>query len=368
MLKPGFSLELQSMRGIAALVVLFGHCFSVFSSENASFLGLRMLLNGGAAVAFFFTLSGTVLALSICKKPFSFEGYRDFLIRRAFRILPVLLVTATVGTLYCNHVDRRATYPFATSWFTELYKLDIDLPRYVASLVGYSARPAAPLWSVFVELIASALIPFMWLAVQRSWLRVVVGCTLMAWSFAGAAGFQYSWPVFLINFYVGTTLLLWARPWADWLGRQAAVFTPLCISFLVLILLTNRLVRPASHHGDPLTNLVELVASALLIALAIEAKGYFTWLHRRAIAHLGDISYSVYLLHFPIMALTLQVIAGLFPWSTLSAYPGTFSVILAVSTTISTLMAAHFSYHLIELPMIALGRNVMPQRPLVKTA
>lgn len=69
----GFSVELQALRGLAALIVLMAHCASAVALP-AGIGPFRFILNSGGAVVFFFVLSGFVLgafgAAAIAQAPF----------------------------------------------------------------------------------------------------------------------------------------------------------------------------------------------------------------------------------------------------------------------------------------------------------
>ena len=57
------------MRGIAALVVVVNHLYLTFAHGDIAFSSpLNVFINGGAAVTFFFVLSGYVLTVAPLKQ------------------------------------------------------------------------------------------------------------------------------------------------------------------------------------------------------------------------------------------------------------------------------------------------------------
>ena len=64
-LSPHFSLQLESLRGISAIVVLFSHCFQAFIAPFDTSLYSWVRLLGQAAVMIFFALSGYLIGYSI---------------------------------------------------------------------------------------------------------------------------------------------------------------------------------------------------------------------------------------------------------------------------------------------------------------
>ena len=62
--KQGFCTELHAARGLAAAVVVIGHCLSVPASQDGTYDYIRSLFAGSTAVTFFFVLSGLVCAFA----------------------------------------------------------------------------------------------------------------------------------------------------------------------------------------------------------------------------------------------------------------------------------------------------------------
>ena len=73
----------------------------------------------------------------------------------------------------------------------------------------------------------------------------------------------------------------------------------------------------------------------------------------RAAVRLGDISYSLYLVHFIIIAITAKLISQ---WQIEGDYR---AVALMISTFLLTLPVAALTYERIEKPGIAIGKRIM---------
>jgi len=141
--------ELDSLRGVAILLVLFFHGFNVPGAMTGLSRPARLFftaaLGGWTGVYLFFVLSGfliTGILLDSKPKP---QYYRRFYIRRALRILPafylllaLLCVLPRTGWLE----GRRVGWPFITLSFFYLAN--------VTDLFGVPAQYAA-LWSLAVE-------------------------------------------------------------------------------------------------------------------------------------------------------------------------------------------------------------------------
>lgn len=353
-----FSIELQAARGIAAMVVLVTHCSGVMTGKSALTGILNYLVNGSGAVTFFFVLSGFVLALSWGDRPLTLKNYLVFANRRGFRIFPMLAFAATLGTLYYNHVEGGRVYSFASEWFAELCGRHIDLARYLAALAGYSARPSPQLWSIFVEIVASALIPLMIAVGSSRARRSFIVLALVLLSLSGAPWCQYNWPVFLINFYVGISILWWGPGLAARARQLDGAHLRLILLALLLAFASNRQLLGAAEHADPIANLIEMAATAPIIAILFYHREPFALLRSRAATVLGNVSYSVYLTHFVVMIALVQLGASLLSETTLQHHPDLFFVLLTATTAIFTVAVSLLTYRWIELPGIACGRSL----------
>ncbi|WP_410706807.1 acyltransferase family protein [Citrobacter braakii] len=89
--------SLQALRGIAAIMVMFFH-YRYLLNISYDGLGDRLFIYGGYGVDIFFIISGFVITLSSVNKPTGIRGSIDFVKNRARRLLPayyvILILTA----------------------------------------------------------------------------------------------------------------------------------------------------------------------------------------------------------------------------------------------------------------------------------
>ena len=87
--KPKYFNQLESLRGIASILVVFFHCDYFFYPVKHI-----MLLNKGYLfVDLFFVLSGFVIYINYYKKLTSFNSFKEFIILRLGRIYPLHALT-----------------------------------------------------------------------------------------------------------------------------------------------------------------------------------------------------------------------------------------------------------------------------------
>jgi peptidoglycan/LPS O-acetylase OafA/YrhL len=94
---------LDSLRGLAALFVFFGHYLGIwgdiFSHKNLVETPLGILFNGTASVMLFFVLSGFVLSLPFIngEKPLKLTA---FYVKRILRIYPAFIFAIGLSLLF----------------------------------------------------------------------------------------------------------------------------------------------------------------------------------------------------------------------------------------------------------------------------
>lgn len=340
-----FNLPLHGMRGIAALIVVLFHVAGVLKNPASAYL------NGHAAVAFFFILSGLVLGLSLRRSELGVTSYIEYGVRRAFRLLPLLFVTATLGALYLWFADPFLPHSVAY----EGQKLTV--PQYAAGLIGFSLKPNGPSWSIFVELVASALIPLMFFAGRSA--------LIFFGAFAAILGFssinldlQHHWNFYLINFFAGLSILWWggylqpvlerANPFA--IGAAAAVC--LCAAYL------SRLMTGPYAFGDPRINLLETALFTPFIALVFLRPQMFNALATPAMRYLGELSFSIYLTHWLLLAATFN--AAVLVLGSFTESPA-FGVLYSLALIAICICVSIVTYKLIERPGMSCGKAVAPR-------
>jgi peptidoglycan/LPS O-acetylase OafA/YrhL len=325
---------LQSIRGLAALTVLLTHSAFLFvTSPNFHFYS-EALLNAHAAVMIFFVLSGYVLVRSLSNQVFNVETCARFYVGRSLAVLYLLLLHFQIPTLF--------TSPWYAQYFIASPKLT-DFAKNMAS-VGFSLDP--PTWSIRVELLASVILPFIAYFVRRAlglWLLAAsIGMVFVAALHRpNVGGIDY-----LPSFVLGALAFQYQDRFGRILGRRAILLLS------VMVLLFFRRIVPAwnfdTGYNALVPTLVESSAAAILI-VGIVARP-LPFLERRLVIRLGDISYSLYLIHFTVMSVLAKLIGNI------SINQDIRAVLLMVGTLAVSLPLSMLSYTYIEKPGIWCGR------------
>lgn len=320
---------LTGLRGALAVAVMVDHYAAVDFSAP---FPLAMLPHFYLAVDLFLLLSGFILAMTYEKRLQHLSlasGFRLFLWRRATRLWPLYALT----TIVCFGLVRAGWLEFLqpdASWAA----LGANLLA-VQSWAWPWSSLNGPGWSISTEWLANLLFPLLMpLVLQTRWWWAVgmglAGCAALVWSavwFGQLFDVPSPWAVNVISgpgavgrclgeFVLG--MVCWRirdrAGWAWGLGGDR-VLMPLVAGLMVLM------------QWTVLDVLFVLGGAVLLVGLSFEASSVSRLLRSRIMITMGQISYSIYLVHIAL----LPVRDGLAGWLAGSGVVGAW--VLAVACT-----------------------------------
>lgn len=343
---------LDGLRGVAALVVVLGHLFGALPFALATKTEtwrspLGIFLNGSAAVQVFFVLSGFVLTGSLARgSRLGLRALPGYAVRRFWRLHPPYLAAAWFAYLATSlYPDPEVTRPasiFVAKWggirasAEQMLALTFQLPN-----SAYDLLPVG--WTLRVEAIFSGLMP---LFVAALALRTELFLLLVA-AFL-ALPMSWIWPSFALDFAFG--ILLASFP----LGARAATApirgtAPLCFALgLIVMHLPMMLGWPWPDMSDPISLGLCSVGAAMCVAGVLYSPLLSNALSRPVCHFLGRISYSLYLVHIPIVL----VVAG----NLVAATTGGIVAVGALCLVLSLGVAAILE-RLVETPSQQVGRR-----------
>ena len=283
------SIELQALRGIAVALVIFFH------------LGFAQFRNGWIGVDIFFVLSG-FLMWELYRQSILDGNVLEFYRRRLKRLLPAL----SVLLIFSNFIFFFRFLPYER----QLLVNEVLAANVFASNFNYwmgdqyfsdgSLRPLLNLWSIAVEIQFYLLFPIVVLFIKQSRFRFLFL-------------FVTSFLAFLILSQVSTQtnfFLLPGRLWEFLLGMLVASIVqskpkhqPNFNLFLLLGLVFLALTLGASLNSLQ-TVIFQVIAVSLFSMLIWSAwSGGNRNVLSVYLSKLGDYSYSLYLIHFPLIVL-----------------------------------------------------------------
>jgi peptidoglycan/LPS O-acetylase OafA/YrhL len=271
------NLHIQALRGLAALTVLIGHASSVD-------------LPGGFGVDLFFCISGFIMM-------FVTHGNADgFAVKRIIRIVPLywmatlaMYLGLTVATL------KGWQYRGASVSIENLVKSFLFFPYSKDSLLPILATG----WSLNFEVLFY-LIFAVSCAVSQKWRGVIASAIIAAVPFIPGLSRVYSEVMYEFIYGILAYYVLWYVHDHVRLSRNTQIGL-LFVSLSMLALLYA--VEWLGLHVRFPHCLIEGVP-ALVLFLAYAMATAFT--PPAAAVKLGDMSYSVYLVHYPVALASLQ--------------------------------------------------------------
>ncbi|MEB5773097.1 acyltransferase [Aeromonas caviae] len=284
-----FRTDIQALRGIAVALVVFEH------------LGISYFKSGFLGVDIFFVISGYLITGIIASKLISGNfSIGEFYYRRAKRLLPAAYVTVLltcIGSYFfldAIELDNLFYQVIGSITYTTNFVLMNQAGYFDAAA---SSKPLLHMWSLAVEEQYYVLFPLvLFVLPARNWLAAVVlllvssilACLYMTQINPSAA------------FY-----LLPTRAWELLIGSAGYLLTKrfsfsvpkaLFAASLILLVLLPTQEYEWSHPGG-----VALIICTATLLVLLSKSTLFDHSIFKPLIKLGDISYSLYLVHWPII-------------------------------------------------------------------
>ena len=324
--------DIQALRGIAISLVLLDHA------------GIRPFAGGFLGVDIFFVISGFLITGSIAHSLDVGEfRFRDFYFKRARRILPAAFVTiamTSIGSIWFMSSFEMASLRdqvIGALTFTTNFVLSKQVDYFA---ISSNSKPLLHMWSLAVEEQFYLLLPVLLFLTPRHLRRwVLLALTVISfgfclwWSSTDPVAAFYMLPSRSWELGIGGSAALFVKsirkkPWAFWPAFAALITIPVSFSEF-------------QHPG--------WIAAALCIATAsvvlANNETISQSLPARALAGIGDISYSLYLVHWPVMV---------FAYSAFLGAPPRFVGPINIAISLVLALALYFG---VERPAMALLRR-----------
>jgi peptidoglycan/LPS O-acetylase OafA/YrhL len=370
---------LDHLRGIAVLAVFFYHCIGfTFGYTDLpwsgclrtlvvnkhvvpdSFLLLLPATWGWAGVSIFFVVSGFCIHASFFQQG---RQLGNFFIRRFFRLYPTYLACIA----FCVVLNAYAIMPYAggsRQWLTHL----LLIHNYSWQTYG-GINPV--LWSIAVEVQLYLIYPLLVYFVSKSGWKTAMFIT---------AGFEISirtaQGLFIVispgqSPFSGLLDVFSVSPfgyWFSWsigayiadayLNDRELPFRKISPLLWLTLALTASLVRPLQSFSFLLFSLAT-AATITMILKGNFAKWNLPQLPLRGLRQVGIWSYSIYLMHLPLLLIFMRCILTYLP----DPYGSPILLFgLCSAVGVPIILISGFWYKLFELPGIAWGKRIIQLR------
>lgn len=345
-------LEVDGLRAFAVVAVLLFHAFP--DAFPGGFIGVDV----------FFTISGYVIARTYLRRLIARETtLKSFFIKRVRRLAPAYMVVLAVSTILALLVlDPVRLSAYGTSLLAQ--------PFYIQNVVfwlegdyfsGAITKPLLHTWSLAVEEQFYLLFGLVIIAL-RWWRRLMWPVLIAAIGVSLAGGYALvvlsaKTPFYLVFFRVWEfaagilVFLITERMHKKTAGAPAILLAAIAILGLLFSVLGFD--ESARFPGNQ--SVLSTVSVCILLALfEVRPSGYYALFRTSMARRLGELSYSLYLWHWPLIVFAVSILDRPLGWAEAA-------VILAVSYVLSEI-----TYRTIEDP-VRLGRGLTTQPVLVRS-
>lgn len=353
---PARRLDVQGLRAVAVLLVVAFHA------------GLPVP-GGFMGVDVFFVISGYVI-IALLYWEVSSTGrisLSGFFSRRARRIMPALSLVTTLtvvgawfwlsplGTQQVTATTARAASLFYANWSIRATSGD-----YFAEAA--TVNPLLHTWSLSVEeqfyMVFPSLLALTWLVARRRawrgrltvvWLLAILTVASLVASLVFTGPLASHWSDATTWAFYGSMFRVWEFAIGGILAvavrkrpaLPSAVLTAIGILGAAMVAVSVFVVSGATPWPGPWTVPPVLGTAAIIFAGSGLTRGVVPGLASRPMVWLGDLSYSLYLWHWPAIVFTTVLTAGSPTWIRIAAF--------------GSLLPAWIAFQLIEQPIRTSG-------------
>lgn len=326
--------SLTSTRAIAALFVFifhFGRSVFPFNMIPGLFSGANI------AVSYFYVLSGFVMYIAHLGERVSFGR---FLKKRLVRILPAYILALFLFVLVCLYIYQ---IPYSSEFLLQIVLCSLLVQAYFP-LYALVLNTAA--WSISVEMMFYLLFPALSRFQQKNNRLFLVFTILIFFAtqvvfslfFKAQGTLTVNYNFFLYNplMHINQFLVGMAGGFLfKKVPLPGARWFPITLVLFVLALFIVAL-RPVNAYYD-----TGFLAPLFLLIILFAANTNPPFLNLRPIVYLGEISYGIYILQFPVHEITGYLSKQFFHFTEAAFFYVSMGALV---------LTASASYHFLELP------------------
>ncbi|MBX2924354.1 MAG: acyltransferase [Chitinophagaceae bacterium] len=310
--KPHYNI-LDGLRGVAALTVV---CFHLFEAYATSHIDQR-INHGYLAVDFFFILSGFVVGYAYDDR-WKTMTIKDFFKRRFIRLHPMVIIGAVIGAVMfytqgCSvwDVSKISVMMLLVATLLNVFLIPAT-PGSEIRGVGEMYPLNGPSWSLFFEYIGNILYAVFIRKLPTNALAALVlaaGCGLAAFAIWGPYGdICVGYSLTGENVVGGSLRLLFSFSAGLLLSR---IFKPVHVKGVfwtgcLLIVILSAIPRIGGSENLWMNGVYDTICTVIVFPLLVYLGASGTTTNKittRICKFLGDISYPLYMVHYPFIYL-----------------------------------------------------------------
>lgn len=356
---------LDSLRGLASITVVIAHACGILIKGHTydEYTPLYLFRAAHESVIFFFLLSGYVLTYQIYKQ--NYFNYKKFIIQRLFRIyIPYIVTIIFIFILYSyinNIKNPQRQLSFMT---TDTYEAIIN---HIVLIGNFNTNDYDNvIWSLVHELRVALIFPVLLYIISFKWRNVLffflvssllVG-TGVIFNINKSEGYNnsYLYTLHYFSFFImGGYIVKYNKYLTDWFLELNPKTKRIILIITLLIFNYSRMIFLIPHKfkffeisilGEFIADWFTAISAVFFIISAIHIKNQRNWLLHPVLLTFGKLSYSLYLVHLPIM-LTFFTL-----------YPNSNKGIVMLTSVISVIGFAFILNKYVEKPSAILGKKL----------
>lgn len=335
--KPHYPI-LDGLRGVAAIIVVTFHLCEPLSTSNLD----KLVNHGYLAVDFFFLLSGFVIGYAYDDRWHKMT-VGSFFKRRIERLQPLVILGMTLGAVSFYFTDSTLWPLIHTVPFWKML---------LVMLIGYTILPVPlsldirgwqemhPLnsvgWSLFFEYIANILYAVWIRKFSKTALSILVGIAAIALTHLAITNGDVSggWTFNTEQLRVGITRTIYPF-FAGLLLSRIAKPTRIKNAFLwcsVLVAIVLYMPRIGGANHPWINGIYESICIIIVFPFIVylgASGAVHTQTESRICRFLGDISYPLYLVHYPLVYFYVAWISNHKGVTVVQAWPYALAILIA---------------------------------------
>lgn len=289
--------SVQVMRGLAAVAVAIYHTHLILAQPEYGGTEVfgALASRGWLGVNFFFVLSGFIIMFAHVKDVGKPDRLGEYLWKRFVRVYPVYWIFLTFFLIAAYRGIGHPNFSWGTENIASAYALvkiaePLSLPLQVAWTLFYEMA----FYAVFCTLILSRLLGTV---VLFGWAISILVSSLI---FGHEPGLLQMWNDMWCAYFLIGVCTYFAFTVTD--GRWGIPLLALGLVLLVLTASTLAGGRIGVTQKDPLVLLALAVPFALILLGGAVGERHHNWTFSPALLKIGDATYSIYLVHSPVIS------------------------------------------------------------------
>ncbi|MBR8188625.1 acyltransferase family protein [Burkholderia vietnamiensis] len=354
------NLEIEALRGVAILMVLYTHLDILFFWGSPTVTRLWNAIPGWGGVDLFFCISGYVITRSLLplfdSKPSSFIAVSlPFWIRRAWRLLPSAWLWLAVTVAFSAFANRSGAFVNFRANLGDAISILFQVSNFhfmtcyrdhVEVCGGNGAY-----WSLSLEEQFYIVFPFLMFFVPARWRAWLLGGAVVGQIFLYRPIFSLAWTIRTDAICLGA-LLAMAQSRASYASLDPAWLRSKPIAIAASVISTFILAAIPTHSIFIVpftTGLLAIVSAAMVFAASFD-KGYIFPLRiaQPILQWFGSRSYALYLIHYPVFHMTSEFWFRTLPPGHM--LDGTYSLRATLTAFPLLFLLAELNFRFVETP------------------